>query len=69
LAQSTKTLPWNSYVKDALERKLHKLVGAGQFLVAHFGDAQCGAAEPFMLGFTFKNREQAERLAAWSENA
>jgi hypothetical protein len=29
--QSTKTSPWNSYVKDALERKLHKLVCAGQF--------------------------------------
>jgi hypothetical protein len=28
--QSTKTAPWNSYVKDALERKLHKLVCAGQ---------------------------------------
>jgi len=28
--ESTKTLPWNSYVKDALERKLHKLVCAGQ---------------------------------------
>ena len=28
--ESTKTSPWNSYVKDALERKLHKLVCAGQ---------------------------------------
>ena len=28
--QSTKTSPWNSYVKDALEGKLHKLVCAGQ---------------------------------------
>ena len=28
--QSTKTSPWNSYVKDALERKLHKLVCADQ---------------------------------------
>jgi hypothetical protein len=28
--QSTKTSPRNSYVKDALERKLHKLVCAGQ---------------------------------------
>jgi hypothetical protein len=28
--QSTKTSPWNSYVKDALERKLHKLVCASQ---------------------------------------
>ena len=28
--QSTKTSPWNSYVKDALERKLHKLVCGGQ---------------------------------------
>ena len=28
--QSTKTAPWNSYVKDALERKLHKLVCAVQ---------------------------------------
>jgi hypothetical protein len=28
--QSTKTSPWNSYVKDALERELHKLVCAGQ---------------------------------------
>src|SRR5260370_6361994 len=24
--QSTKTSPWNSYVKDALERKLHDIV-------------------------------------------
>jgi hypothetical protein len=28
--QSTKTSPWNSYVKDALERKLHNLVCAGK---------------------------------------
>jgi hypothetical protein len=28
--QSTKTSPWNSYVKDALESKLHKLVCADQ---------------------------------------
>jgi hypothetical protein len=28
--QSTKTSPWNSYVKDALERKLHKLVCSGE---------------------------------------
>jgi len=28
--ESTKASPWNSYVKDALERKLHKLVCAGQ---------------------------------------
>src|SRR6201987_5964246 len=28
--QSSKTSPWNSYVKDALEMKLHKLVCAGQ---------------------------------------
>ena len=28
--ESTKTSRWNSYVKDALERKLHKLVRAGQ---------------------------------------
>ena len=28
--QSTKTSPWNSYVKDALERKLHNLVCVGQ---------------------------------------
>ena len=28
--QSTKTSPWNSYVKDALESKLHKLVCAGR---------------------------------------
>ena len=28
--QSTKTSPWNSYVKDALERKLHKLICASQ---------------------------------------
>src|SRR5262245_20558784 len=28
--QSTKRSPWNSFVKDALERKLHKLVCAGQ---------------------------------------
>jgi hypothetical protein len=28
--QSTRTLPWNSFVKDALERKLHELVCDGQ---------------------------------------
>jgi hypothetical protein len=28
--QSTKTSPWNSFVKDALERKLHTLVCAGR---------------------------------------
>jgi hypothetical protein len=28
--QSTKTFPWNSYVKDALERRLHNLVCAGK---------------------------------------
>ena len=28
--QSSRTWPWNSYVKDALERKLHKLACAGQ---------------------------------------
>jgi hypothetical protein len=28
--QSTKTSPWNSFVKDALERKLHRLVCTGQ---------------------------------------
>jgi hypothetical protein len=28
--QSTTTSPWNSYVKDALERKLHRLVCAGE---------------------------------------
>ena len=28
--QSTGTSPWNSYVKDALERKLHRLVCAGE---------------------------------------
>src|SRR5271166_4162749 len=28
--QSTKTSPWNSYVEDALEVKLHNLVCAGQ---------------------------------------
>jgi len=28
--QSTRTSPWNSFVKDALERKLHELVCAGQ---------------------------------------
>ena len=28
--QSTKTSLWNSYVKDALERRLHKLVCAGE---------------------------------------
>jgi hypothetical protein len=28
--QSTKTSPWNANVKDALERKLHNLVCAGQ---------------------------------------
>jgi hypothetical protein len=28
--QSTRTSPWNSFVKDALERKLHSLVCAGE---------------------------------------
>lgn len=28
--QSTKTSPWNSYVEDALERKLHKVICAGE---------------------------------------
>ena len=28
--QSTKTSPWNSYVKDALESKLHNLVRTGK---------------------------------------
>ena len=28
--QSTQTSPWNSYVTDALERKLHRLVCAGE---------------------------------------
>src|SRR5262245_58328639 len=28
--QSTKTAPWNSYAKDALQRKFHELVCAGQ---------------------------------------
>ena len=28
--QSTSTSPWNSYVKDALERKLHRLVCASE---------------------------------------
>jgi hypothetical protein len=28
--QSTRTSPWNSYVKDALERRLHNLVCAGK---------------------------------------
>ena len=28
--QSTKTSPWNSYMKDALERRLHNLVCAGK---------------------------------------
>ena len=29
-SQSAKASPWNLYLKDALERKLHKLVCAGQ---------------------------------------
>jgi hypothetical protein len=28
--QSTMTAPWNSYVKDGLERRLHNLVCAGK---------------------------------------
>lgn len=28
--QSTRTSPWNSYAKDALERKLHRLACAGE---------------------------------------
>jgi hypothetical protein len=30
--QSSKISPWNSYVKDTLERKLHKLVCAGHWI-------------------------------------
>src|SRR5271165_5744531 len=30
--QSTRTSPWNAYVKDALERKLHNLVCAGDWI-------------------------------------
>jgi hypothetical protein len=38
-----------------------------KFLVDHFGDPQVGAGEPFMGSFTFKDREGAERLAAWTK--
>ena len=36
-----------------------------EFLIAHFGDPQIGAAEPFLGSFEFKDREKAERLAQW----
>jgi len=36
-----------------------------EFLVNRFGDKETGNAEPFLLSFTFKDREVAERLAAW----
>jgi len=36
-----------------------------EFLVERFGDPQVGDAEPFLLGFLFKQREKAERLAEW----
>src|SRR6516225_5140361 len=36
-----------------------------EFLIAHFGDPQIGAAEPFLGSFEFKDREKADRLAKW----
>ena len=36
-----------------------------EFLIAHFGDPQIRAAEPFLGSFEFKDREKAERLANW----
>ena len=36
-----------------------------KFLVKGFGDPQIGDAEPFLGGFTFKDRVTAERVAAW----
>ena len=36
-----------------------------EFLIAHFGDPQIGAAEPFLGSFEFKDREKAERIAQW----
>jgi hypothetical protein len=36
-----------------------------EFLIAHFGDPQIGATEPFLSSFEFKDREKAERLANW----
>jgi hypothetical protein len=36
-----------------------------EFLVNRFADPQSGDAEPFLFGFTFKDREPAERLAEW----
>src|SRR6516164_8450651 len=36
-----------------------------EFLIAHFGDPQIGAAEPFLGSFEFKDREKADRLAQW----
>jgi hypothetical protein len=46
--QSTKTSPWNSYVKDALERKLHKLVCAGQL---DLKTAQCEIASDWIQAY------------------
>jgi hypothetical protein len=36
-----------------------------EFLVNRFGDSHSGNAEPFLLGFTFKDWITAERVAAW----
>jgi hypothetical protein len=46
--QSSKTLPWNSYVKDALERKLHNLVCAGEL---DLKTAQCEIASNWIEAY------------------
>jgi hypothetical protein len=46
--QSTQTSPWNSYVKDALERKLHRLVCAGEL---DLKTAQCEIASNWIEAY------------------
>ena len=36
-----------------------------EFLVNRFSDPRLGDAEPFLGGFTFKEEESAQRVAAW----
>jgi hypothetical protein len=36
-----------------------------QFLLNRFSDPDIGEAEPFLLGFTFKDPATAERLVGW----
>jgi hypothetical protein len=36
-----------------------------EFLLSRFADPRSGEAEPFLLGFKFRDRQTAERLAGW----